>query len=442
MKKLIRDHIERWAAIFVGYFLIGFFFQAWTLHDKKVFPPSSFQALFFIGIYPLSRDLQQRHFTALFTLPITARQIGRAWWLVSVGLPVLLLATSIGLGTLILFWNSKGEFPVRIYFENNVANLLYLGTIYYVIMAAPTKRPHALGEYVEFAYFIGMTAYSFIELFRLQTIQFYSNEGITFLLVAATITFAGWVNAEKLISRRAGIRIAAASSAQSAQNKPRLQNSSNGLKGIPSLFAAMFVRTFLSLIFVGALISAPFFSFHANSISLDDFESAIPVLCIFPVYIIVMFQIFPNLQQLRLLRTLPMSTLSLASLLVLLPTATILIFEALMTVPVLAIAGLGKCSICFGNFFGPAIFIAWCIPLAVTLGANRQTYFLILLFLGTGLAVFQIYFSGKLPLQAITPIALILIPASIFLTKKALICSGNAYRTWPNLLGTTWGWGR
>jgi hypothetical protein len=257
--------------------------------------------------------------------------------------------------------------------------------------------------------------------------------------IGAALTVIGWFRAEHLVLLRAGFKLA---SQQSRKSTPQYKVP-KGLGGIPLLMTTAITRVLLMWAFIAAvMIGMSVFDSHATSASLSkSLELIIPSISMFPLWINIIF-IFPVLQQLRLLRTLPLSTTALAIVLVLLPvlsTMTMGVVTMSLTIPIL---GAAKGSLFIGNFLMAATMLALCIPVAVMLGFGRQTLFIIYFLAVLSFPFFGTFAENKLPLLWIAPISGLLIAIAIFLTKKSLIKSRNAYRAWPNLFGNNWGWGR
>ena len=151
-----------------------------------------------------------------------------------------------------------------------------------------------------------------------------------------------------------------------------------------------------------------------------------------------MFQTFPILLQLRLLRTLPLSTTTLAIVLVLLPVMSTLTLGGITAIFAFPVAGAAKSFVLAGNFLMTAALVALCIPMIFT----RETFYLILFVMIFGLAWVQTFTLDKLPLSLVASISGLLVITSIFLTRKWLASSSEAYCVQPNPFNSAWDWGR
>ena len=101
MKQLIIDYLRRWArAMGVGVLaelLIGWF--GGHLGDDP-YRLAALQGVLglFLGALLLSFDLQRGMARNAAALPLTARQIGRAWWLATVAIPAIVFSAAQILG--------------------------------------------------------------------------------------------------------------------------------------------------------------------------------------------------------------------------------------------------------------------------------------------------------------------------------------------------------
>ena len=160
-----------------------------------------------------------------------------------------------------------------------------------------------------------------------------------------------------------------------------------------------------------------------------------------PFWIIIIFQIFPLLSQLRLFRTLPVSTINLAILLVFLPIVSTLAMGAGYMALVLSAANIGQCLSLVGSFLVMSAVVAACVPIAVCLGYRLQTKMFLAIFMVIGGVMLVQLVGIQFSVSFCAVIWILTVTVSCFLTKLALTRSSNAYRAWPNPYGGGWNWG-
>jgi hypothetical protein len=433
VKKIIFDYLQRWFWTWPIMGVACFIGSGAEADTGTVFASWSFQILFFGGIFPLNYDLQRRCFPALITMPVTVRQIGRAWWFVCVGWPALLVATAQALGMFI--FSHQHKFLIRLYGEQCLLSSLYLGTFFFVILAGPNRRPQTFREYIRMGFFAVLGLYLVCEVFRLRRGLTVSAEGITFVIVNSIATIAGWLGAGYFVSRRAGTR-----QIGPARSKKPPQFTAHGWEGIPLLLRhtvgrALLVWGVLLLAMSGASVV---FHNHDDS-SITVLVSQVTLAPLFPFWIIVACLLFPMLQQLRLLRTLPFSPLTLANLLVLLPVALMMVFAVSTALLVLFLAGWNQSLTLAEKFLIPLDSIVLCVPVVVGLGFNRSTMFSISVIFAT-MTITLIH--RQIAWFPISLVSIIIVAASVFLTKQFLMRSRFAYRPPPDSLGNSWPWRR
>ncbi len=101
MKRLMLDHFRRWWWVLVLVGVLEFLLGVYVVSYPE--QPCEFWALMLTmwsGALNLSTDMRRGrgHFRAITTLPLTGRQMGRAWWLASVPFPAAALAVLLFVG--------------------------------------------------------------------------------------------------------------------------------------------------------------------------------------------------------------------------------------------------------------------------------------------------------------------------------------------------------
>ncbi len=434
MKRIILDHLERWYWAWLLYGIAYLIIGALFLHDGKLVQELTIFFLFWAGVYQLNYDLQQRHLAALVTLPVTSAQIGRAWWLVSVGLPALLLAATSGVGLYGRDYFQHTPFPTGLFVENSVINTCYLAVFFFVLIALPNRRPHGAKEYFEAIGLGGLALCFMTETLRFQKAKADSPEMIIFFLTGTLFTIGGWFSAGQLVIRRKSF-----GPLQPHTHKKELTRStSKKFGGIPFFIATRIFQTALITFVVDAFLGAVVLAnegrpFNFNSDFIFLVNANIGCLCF-----LVVLQGMPFLKQLRLLRTLPISATRLAVLSVALPLLLCLTASIWPTAIAIPTEGITKGLEIPATFAACGAFLTLCIPIAIVLDFNQLAMFAVYFSMTFGMAMFEFWLMPKTPLPLGLAAAGLLILLSFFFTKKCLENSDNAYRIWPNPAGAGW----
>jgi hypothetical protein len=424
MKRIILDHLKRWGLVWIA---IGIFNCLIHLDPNKGTNYISFPILLWISAFALNFDLQRGSGRVLTTLPVTTRQIGRAWWIFSVALPTLFLAATSGLAMLIHFAGSANGFPMADFAMAAITYALYLGSFFYLFISSSPGQPQNAVAWLRVVFSVG-----FIVGMLFVKPAFDTPQGIMFLLVAATLTVAGWFRAEEMALQRAGFKLVAKiSNKNTAQHKiPQ------GSGGLPYLVQRIFIQSTLiglALMTVMILVMAFLFQGSHRAEAVTSMIQGGSTPCFF---FILIFSIVPIVFQLRFLRTLPVSSSALAATLVSLPVLSIVAVGVIVA----AVGGLllGETVILptANNFLILGAKAAVIVPLVVWRGLDLLTYILIMLMLVSDSFIklgMTIYFhlgssSPANPWWISLIIFLLFIAVSFALTRRVLIKSSSAYR--------------
>ena len=147
MKNIILDHFRRWWLVLTAILIAYFVFQALSIRETNsqtsdegvvatvnhtinmVHNIFIFQAIMWLG-FLLFWDFQRGLPRVLTSMPVTPKQIGRAWWLASVALPAMALGI-IGLLALLIFPGGKNSMILLDnYLTGWILIALYLGAIF------------------------------------------------------------------------------------------------------------------------------------------------------------------------------------------------------------------------------------------------------------------------------------------------------------------------
>jgi hypothetical protein len=260
------------------------------------------------------------------------------------------------------------------------------------------------------------------------------------IFAALTIlTIIGYFRAEQLVSSRAGFR--------PASRHPRKHTGQYktpaGFGGIPFLISKTTGQVFLMylIIVVVMLGSTMLFGRHRSLQKAVENTAGGYNLVLFSAWAVGIFQVLHIFIQLRLLRTLPISTTKLAALLVILPVASFAVLSLILGTILYAFIGQAEAFKVAAIFLIPMTIAALAIPLVLWSGFERNSLALIGLtfFLSLTLPIF--YGLDGVPLLFRCAVAIILISISFFATKYLLPRSGKAYRIQLSNLGA-WGMGR
>ena len=252
------------------------------------------------------------------------------------------------------------------------------------------------------------------------------------------LTVIGWFRAAQLVSNRAGFRL--------APRHPRKQagqyKSRTGFGGIPFLITKTTSQVFfMYLIIVVAMLGVSMFlgGHHSLQKTLEINAGGFN-LVIFSAWAVGVFQILHIFLQLRLLRTLPLSTTRLAALLVFLPIASLALLSLILGAFLYVFIGQVEALKIAAIFLIPMTIAALAIPLVLWSGFERNSLALIGLtfFLSLTLPIF-LGLDG-VPLSFRCAVTIILVTASFIATKYLLPRSSKAYRFQLSKL-SAWGMG-
>ena len=434
MKRIILDHFRRWWWI-LALGSVFAFVQGWFIADnaKYAFEFWILLLALWTGANLLSLDLRHGVVRAVAVLPLTARQIGRSWWLATVAIPAIALAALLFWGAGMFYHFHPGRvFPADRLVMASLFTLLWLGSLFTMIF--PTPGFFGNGWERARTYFFSVLSMMMI----LPGMVFFQDASkkpfkfAIFLGVGALLTIAGWFRAERLVLGRASFRLAAL---QCKAPRGRHQ-APDGVGGIPFLISTTFVRTFLNgMAMVALMLLVMALQGGVNSHVIEIQTSIFPFLLFFLIYL----QFTPVLRLLRFLRTLPISATRLAAVMI-----------AIAILPFIALAPLvaGVAWLALGTpatitvlksytfILAPA---SLCIFFAVWQGAGIQAYALLLFTMFGFQQVplwLQVFFHyPEVPFSLTGKIVALCVLLAFLLTRRALMHSSHAYRIQANPFG-------
>ena len=463
MKPIILDYLKRWslvlAAIFIAYFVI----QALSVHknysqahdDRMSYGHMSayqiavrdpfiakvihgvedvfiFQVIMWLG-FVLMWEFQRGIPRVLINMPVTAKQIGRACWLASVAFPAIAVGLLGLLATLIFSGGTSTPILVENYLAGWVVIALYLGAMFGAqTFMATTMTDTFIGKLPNLLFAL-LFALALIGFLILLTETLTLTMLILFFSLFAILSILGWFRAERMVLQRAGFRLIAQSSRKgSARNKiPR------GFGGLPYLAQRTFIQTTLiGLALISVMTLA--MSFFLRSDGQNRAEAIFSMIDGGSAYFIflLIFSICPMIFQLRVLRTLPVSSSALAALLVFLPVVSIAAIGVIVTVFAGCVAGATVTLHAVNTFLLLGAKTAVMVSVIVWRGLDAVTIFLFFLMVVAdsfiSLVTVLIFHAGSKtpehPFWIYLIVFFLCVAASLALTRRLLTKSSNAYR--------------
>jgi hypothetical protein len=450
MKRIILDYFRRWWLVLTAILIAYFAFQAFSIHENSSQTPDDqivasvqhtintihntfiFPILMVLG-FLLMWDIQRGLARVLTSMPVTTRQIGRAWWMASVALPAMALGV-IGLFALLLFASrTNAMISLENYLMGWILATLYLGAIFGALTFMTTTIPDTFADRIRTLLpnsLFALTIFGFMFL-KLETLTMTQT-----MLIFATyviLSVLGWFRSERMVLQRAGFRPAA----QHSQKQPVQHKIPQGFGGLPFLWQSLLIRLgYFGLAFIGWMIlTMILMEGMAGRLPRSPgqfFEAATPGISTFFYFFIYIFVLLPVVVHLRFLRTLPISISALAATLVFFPVGIILAIGLVFT----AFVGGFPTSCLIGVSLA-----AICVPLMIWHGSGTGTYSaLVVLVMVTSLAP-MFFHTTKIPPIIGILISIFVIVLAWEITRRLLRCSSKAYHVQPMALNA-WGMAR
>jgi hypothetical protein len=462
MKLIILDHFRRWWLVLTAILIAYFIFQAATISENNSLASDDpgiasvhhiintvhntfiFQAIMWLG-FLLIWDFQRGLPRVLTSLPVTAKQIGRAWWLASVAFPAIAFGI-IGLPAVLIF---SGGTNIKILLENYLVNwslvALYLGAAFGAVTFMKTTIPDTFTDRIRTflsnsLFGLTIVGFLFIQL---------ENPAITttalIFAAYATLSVLGWFRAEQMVLQRASFKLVA----KSSNKKPAQHKIPQGFGGLPYLVQRVFIQsTLIGLALMAFMILFMSFLLRGENpvqamVSMTQGGST-PY-----VFYILMFSIIPVVFQLRFLRTLPISTSTLAATLIFLPIFSIAAVGLIVTTVASLILGEAVIMPTANSFLMLGAKAAIVVSIVVWRGLEAGTYLLIFLLVlsdslvSLGMTII-FHLGSKSPARpwwVNLTIFILCLAASFALTKRLLTKSSSAYRV-RTMLGNAWSMAR
>ncbi|MDA1273317.1 MAG: hypothetical protein O2960_04585 [Verrucomicrobia bacterium] len=266
----------------------------------------------------------------------------------------------------------------------------------------------------------------------------HTKKGVGLVLLALVMTIAGWSRAESLVIKRVGARDVGQAR---RKGKPQFQVQA-GFGGLPFFVARIFTRCMLlGLFMVAFMVFIIVMTRHSreNLGGIDLIREGLSSLKNdFYIWSVLLIQLVPTVAHIRFLRTLPLSTLVLATTLVLVPTTAIVLLGGLIAV----LAGTGSATDSIMSTYLIAASVgAVSVAVLVWRSADRDSMALFLFVMFFGFVVPMWFQADRTPLWVMISVVVSAVCLAIAITRRALMRSCHTYRVPPvNAWGMMMGW--
>jgi len=447
MKRLMLDYFRRWWWVLaLGGALQTRFGWSIAKRPEEAFEFWVFLVALWMGALLLNFDLQRGVARTVLALPLTARQIGRSWWLATIPIPALALTALLFLGAgTFHYFHPDTVFPAGRLALASLFVLPWLGTTFTSI--------YGMNNQVIFGNWRERTSATFFSLLGtamlfggMLTLQDSTKQPVKFAIylgIGALLIVAGWLRAERFVLGRASFRLPALR-CKSPCGQYRVPG---GYGGIPFLISTTCNRIFLYIAAMVALM-ALLMTWQGQAVPR---QIAIVIFAGTSSFMVcgftLVFQLLPVLRQLRLLRTLPIS-----------PTRLAIVMIAMVVLPLIALGALatGVAGLALGTQAAMTFLKSYTLILApaalsvffaVWRGDGVSAYVLLAVtlfgFQQVTLGVQGFFHYPELPFSLIGPIVAAALLLALLLTRSALVRSRHAYRVQANPVGNfAWGTGQ
>ena len=450
MKLIILDYFRRKGLVLLGgailEFVIGMFSGSTGAEHIHPLGTLQIQISIFMGAFLLSLDLQRGITRTFASLPVTIGQIARAWWYATVGITSLVLIACLfagaGVGLFIhsgigVDWNWVGLAAVCLF--------LWMGTgftLIFFVSGAGFWYGSGWRRGVNILAGLGCGLMLGGGFWLFQGAENHPLKLILMLAFGAGMTIIGWFCAEKLVAARASFK----PGTQAARRKQGAFRLPGGYGGIPYLVGTTCLRTlFIGLVMV-ALIALVFWMQDSAGLKWRNTVKEMLGMGFFPFWVVTLVSCLPLLLQIRLLRSLPISSTVLSMVMM---TAAVLPQLALGSV-IVAITGpfLGMAAtlnLAGSLVLGLSISVI-SLVLILWLGYGRLSLILMMALLLVSQGVppwLHIAFHyGQIPLATEMVIAVVTIIAGGLLARWLLMRNSKVYRSMNAFGNSMWWQGR
>jgi|GEM_PF-5149485 len=453
MKQIIRDQLRRrWLFLILfclTYFSFGLLF---TNHkdSSSYFIFFIFWLTFVLGPNVWLSELRQDYARIALALPLTAKEIGRAFWWLSVGIAVLLIAVSSFIGFITMkLCHSTNESGVDFWLLYVAINAVLYAAIFWLFSGKPGnpsffRKMKYTSQLSDVFWWIGLIGGGYY----LFTSGLDSDIKLAlYFLVCTPLAILGWLRAEHMIAEFGEYR----PTAHPPQNARKQFTPPSGNGGTAYLLQNSFIHVwftgFLMLVAVnvfGVFENRPFDWHHLTR----NLTGSLAFFVFFFVFILRSTFLILNI---RFLRTTPISTGRLAA--VLLGEAILPLLTLFLAITALAWHETGSVE-CLSLFKLEFLVAASAgVFIAVTIWNTSANFIkasaLVIVILATLAPAFYqlIHMDGRgLPFWFVFGFTVVVLAGAHWATSQILARSSSAYRSRQssrqNMLGNRWKWGR
>jgi hypothetical protein len=388
------------------------------------------QAALFTGCFFLSFDLQRGIARALLTLPMTAKQIGRAAWFASVLIPSLALALTLALGVTIgAVVKGQGLEHPGIYLFSSLLGFVWQGTGFFLLSEMNPANIRSVRGIIASSFW-GLSVGGCFWLSRVVLTGSHSFILLGGMVVAALLTMLGWFRAEDLILQRGAFRMGA----MPKNSKPGQFRAPSGFGGLAYIWQTLIVRVcWMSLVMLAFMLILPIAKTTDIPLSLTGWIKAVLIPCnSFMWMFAYLWLLMPLMMNLRVLRTLPVSTGALAATLIGLPMSVNLGWAGLLAL-VTSDSHLFLIALPVAGILGLTI------PFVLRSGFGQGFLVAAIFIMTAGAMAVNFTHIGNYPAVILVTVSLLLIGFAWWLTCRQLRSTSRAYQfRLPTSYG---GWG-
>ncbi len=435
MRQLILDHYRRWCWILALCAALEFGLGWFIATGPKIFEFWAFLVAIWSGGTLLSFDMKKGALRPVAILPLTGRQIGRAWWLATVLIPALALTALLFSGAATYYhFHPDSPLAVRPLVMSSLFTLVWLGADFNLAFSATRGFGDSRGEFFRIVLFSWLSMLIFFGSMLLCNGAANSPVKAAFILGGgALLTAVGWLRAEQFAPARAGIYLGrievpklggARLTPLARQIPPGGDRAPGGYGGIVFLFRTTFLRAFSTLL--AMVILMLLLSRWQGQIGTQGMtDLIIRVGSFMSCWFVILYQFGPLQRQLRFLRTLPISTTRLAATMLAIALLPLMAVGALVALIAEWSWGTGAALTALHSYTLILAPTALCLFFVIWRGSGKQGYFL--LFLTLFGFLFGGIFLNEISLSPVGLIALATILLSLVLTRHVLSHSSRPY---------------
>ena len=343
MKTIVLDHLRRWWWLWS----LSSIACVWVVGFGSPLKPDLSNAWFplamYLGVVQLSQDLNRTDFLrVLRSMPVSDRELGRAWWWASVGVPVVLMSLLVGLVFVASPYYAKQPLSPEAAINFLAGNALLFGPQFFFLSQIPgvgnfkNWRAQLLGIFFSLL-FIG-TTFSMIYFYRI--FPPHTLAWKCFLAVGLLLSLAGWFSAEGFARNRLESPVRRRVCSGQARrrwlqsNKPAERNM-KGPGGMGFLFQTILVRMVLMGLTMMVIGGGAFrvTQWLTNALSSMKIQADLQVLIFLTqmLFWLILWQTMKASLHVRVLRTLPVPAASVAGTLIFAPLAAMLTVSVFAT---------------------------------------------------------------------------------------------------------------